>query len=182
MTDSIIRNTKRSEATKLLIQQKALEKGNQRSGEIRTRVEKTLKTIESEILANNGIYPENNGSLSGAEVARRANVHPTTFYSKKQRTLGQEVFRWLDNIKKERPATQGAVKKTLSRRIDEWAQLCSNLQQAYRDTELELQQAKADLIDSNNEMKRLTDENNRLRAALAKSSQGKISILYPNKH
>lgn len=44
-----------------------------------------MKTIRREMKANNGIYPANGGAVPKNEVARRAGIHPTTLFSKKQK-------------------------------------------------------------------------------------------------
>lgn len=181
MTQSKISGSKRSEATRALIQSKALEQGAQRSDDVRVRVMSMMRIIEQEIAGNSGIYPHNEGALSRAEVARRADIHATTLYSKKQRELGGEVGKWLRGLKEKDPIGRGPAKKELSTRIDDWRRLFANLQQSHRDTELDLQEAKAELEKRGETIERLTAENERLVAMLSKNGVDNIVALRPKK-
>ncbi|MYN46770.1 hypothetical protein GTP23_17140 [Pseudoduganella sp. FT93W] len=181
MTNDMKTKAKRSDATRALIQQKALAQGSQRSDEVQARVRAVMKSIEAEIAENEGVYPHNEGAVSGAEVARRADIHPTTLYSKKQRELGIEVGNWLKRLKATEPIGRGAAKKKLVTRIADWKQLFENLKQSYRDTELDLQQTQADLAESLKTIQLLREENANLRALLEKSGAEKIAVLRPKK-
>lgn len=173
--------TKRSETTRILIQKKALEQGAQRSDDVRTRVRAVMKAIDEEIAENSGIYPHNQGALSVTEVARRADIHPTTLYSAKQRELGEEVRSWLNQLKGQEPIGRGPAKKELSTRIADWRRLFENLQQSHRDTELDLQETNAALEESVKTIEVLQAENERLLSLLSKSGTEKIVVLRPKK-
>ncbi|MBW0169687.1 MAG: hypothetical protein KXJ61_05605 [Hydrogenophaga sp.] len=151
-------SVKRSDATRDLIRAKALERGQHRSAETRSQVLSAMAAIEQEMAANNGIYPQNGGAVSAAEVARRAGVHSTTFFSPKQRDLGQEVRSWLSFLKGRHAISAKAVKRSLAERIADWKQLYEELAQSHRDTELQLQQLEAELAKARVQLGALSGE------------------------
>lgn len=182
MTASTNSRRKRSDATRSLIRHSALERGAQRSADVRTRVEAVIKAIEVEIAENGGIYPSNEGAVSAAEVARRAGVHPTTLYSKTQRGLGEAVQKWLKQLKKEKPIGRGPAKKSLTTRIADWKLLYEKLQQSHRDTELSLQQTQAELEEVRKAAEELKEQHAKLLSLIGKSGVAKIALLRPNKN
>lgn len=181
MSVSINAKRGRSAETRALIQERALERGEERSGAVDRRVRDMMKTIEQEMAANEGIYPHNGGALSAAELARRADVHPTTFFTKKQVALGEDVKDWLKKTKESNIVGKGPVRRNLSDRLDDWKSLYEGLAQSHRDTELELQQIAAELKEAHGEIDRVRGENERLRALLAKSGQTKVVPLRKRK-
>ena len=181
MTEPVGKQNIRSVSTRKLIQKKALEKGAQRSDEIRVRVTAALRIVEVEIAGNEGIYPHNKGAVSLAEVARRADVHPTTFFGPKQREFGEEVKAWLKTLKTKETIGRGPVRRELTTRVADWARLYGNLQQSHRDSELDLQQCQAELAAAEKEVIRLQLENTRLQDLLEAVGSKKISPIRPKK-
>lgn len=167
MTAPLSKGAKRSDSTRALIQKRALERGAQRTEDIQQRVRKLLADIEDEMTRNGGVYPHNGGALSGAEVARRAGIHPTTLFSPKQRDLGAEVKQWLARVKDGKVVGRGRVRRELVDRISDWKALYDGLAQSHRDTELELQQTEANLEKARGEIKTLQATVDRLTAQLA---------------
>lgn len=172
---------KRADTTRELIRIKALARGQQRSADTRGRVEMAMAAIEQEIAANDGIYPQNKGALSAAEVARRAGVHSTTFFSPKQRELGQEVRAWLDSLKKRNAVGVGNVKRSLTDRIADWRELYEGLAQSHRDTELNLQQSEAELGLVREQLAAMAHERDMLREQLAKPGGSTVVPLLPRR-
>lgn len=168
------KRVKRSDSTRVLIQVRALERGAQRTNDVQQRVRKLLAAIEDEMAANGGIYPHNGGALSGAEIARRAGIHPTTLFSPKQRDLGSEVKQWLERIKEGRIVGRGLVRRELAERVADWKALYDGLAQSHRDTELELQQAEVDLEKAQAEIKKLQGVVDRLTKQLGVLSGEKV--------
>jgi septation ring formation regulator EzrA len=182
MSDNIGLKRSRSEATRALIQERALERGRERSGALDKRVREMMATIDQEIAANEGIYPHNGGALSAAELARRAGVHQTTFFTPTQReTLGKDVKAWIEKVKASHIVGKGPVRRNLSERLEDWKALYEGLAQSHRDTELELQQAEAELNEARSELERVRDENETLKELLAKSGHTKIVPLRKTK-
>jgi hypothetical protein len=140
-----------------------------------------MSEIEEEIKANDGTYPHKNGALSAAEVARRAGVHPTTLYTKKQRDgLGSEVKNWLDNLKCEKSIGSGRIRRSVVERMEDWKTQYENLAQSHRDTELALQQLEAELEDARRRLAAAETENQRLSILLAAASLEKV-VPFPTK-
>ena len=173
--------SKRADSTRELIRVKALERGQQRSADTRSRVETAMAAIEGEMAANDGIYPHNKGAVSAAEVARRAGVHPTTFFSPKQRELGQDVRDWLESLKKCNTVGVGAVKTSLTERVADWRAKHDKLAQSHRDTELKLQQAEAELGLVLERLGAVTHERDILREQLTKSGGSSVVPLLPRR-
>ncbi len=140
-----------------------------------------MAAIEQEMATNDGIYPQNKGALSAAEVARRAGVHSTTFFSPKQRELGQEVRAWLESLKKRTPVGAGNVKRSLADRIADWKEMYDGLAQSHRDTELTLQQAEAELGLVREQLGAMTHERDMLREQLAKAGGSSVIPLLPRR-
>jgi len=153
---------KPSSTTRDLIREKALERGKQRSAETRDRVLTAISAIEQEMALNNGVYPKNGGAISAAEVARRADVHPTTFFSPKQRELGREVRAWLTSLKTRRPTSAANAKRSLVERLADWKDLYAGLAQSHRDTELQLQQLEAEMAKIREQLSTLQSERDAL--------------------
>lgn len=135
----------RSDTTRGRIRAKALERGQERTADIHSRVLAAMANIEQEILANEGVYPHKKGKVSGAEVARRANVHPTTLFGDKYVGLADTVRNWVSALKTRHAVSVTMVKRSLEVRIADWRELHNGLAQSHRDTELRLQQAEAEL-------------------------------------
>lgn len=169
---------KRTDATRELIRAKALERGQLRSAETRGRVLTAMAAIEQEMASNDGIYPQNGGAVSAAEVARRAGVHSTTLFSPKQRELGEEVRAWLESLKKRRAVSVSAVKRSLAERIADWKELYEGLAQSHRDTELHLQQVEAELGQAREQLAAVTRERDALREQLARVGGGSVVPLH----
>ncbi len=140
-----------------------------------------MTQIEAEMDANDGIYPQNGGAVSKAEVARRAGAHDTTFHSPKQAEFGTEVGDWVKRLKSRKAVSRGAVRRELSTRIADWKALYEGLQQSHRDTELDLQQTKSELAEMQFELQRTQQENTQLRQDLAKLTKLKVVALKPSK-
>lgn len=171
--ESKVRRT-RSDSTRELLKTLALERGANRSDELRERVRATMKAIEDEMASNDGIYPHKKGALSSAEVARRAGVHATTFFSPRQRGLGDEVRTWLNNLKKEKVVGTGPVRRELATRIADWRRLYDGLAQSHRDTELDLQKTERLLEVAQARIRELEQETSRLQEALKALAAGKV--------
>jgi hypothetical protein len=150
----------------LLVRKRALDNGRRRSQGVRDRVRAAMRAIAFEMEQNLGIYPQNGGAVSAAEVARRAGVHPTTFFTAKQIGLGKEVREWLTSIRKSKVVGRVSVRRELSMRVADWKRLYEGLAQSHRDTELELQQAEAELAQTQKSLLETQRENARLKSAL----------------
>lgn len=173
-------SSSRSPETRALMSEAAKRLGKIRSDGVRERVQKALREIEKEMDGNKGIYPHNKGAISAAEVARRADVHQTTFFGPKQVELGNEVRAWLKRMKEGRIVGRGRVRRALADRVGAWKELYDGLAQSHRDTELDLQQAKADLDKAHDQLQLLKSENDRLTSILQTAGTAKVVPLTTN--
>lgn len=150
----------------------AIKTGKTRSENVRKATYKALEEIDNELLGQSGKYLYNNGKLSMAEVARRAGIHPTTFYSPNQKELGNFVRDWL--IKIQDISTSQDNQKNKRRRP---AERIADLQRVYestcqqqRITELELQECESKLAKANRDIALLHNQIERLTRALNATS------------
>lgn len=164
-----------SESTKVLLRERAKERGERRSDAVRENVLAAMQTIKEEIDQNNGVYPGNR--LSTAEVARRAGIHATTFFTDKQRALGNEVKKWIQDIESVQSEDPGRVRRSLASRLADWKQLYEGLAQSHRDTELELQETERLLACAQADLEELRRENEGLRKLLSSSTEPRILTL-----
>ena len=164
----------RSPETRALMSESAKKLGKMRSDGVRERVQKVMREIEEEMEANEGIYPHNKGAVSAAEVARRADVHQTTFFSLNQVELGNDVRSWLQRIKEGKIVGRGRVHRAMADRVSDWKKIYDGLAQSHRDTELELQQTQADLGKAQDQIQQLKAENDQLRKMLQTTGAAKL--------
>lgn len=180
MTQAKLRSV-RSASTKSRIQAKAKVRGGERSEEVRERVRAMMATIEKEMADNEGIYPHNKGALSSAELARRSDVHPTTFFSPQQRVFGTEVKAWVEGLKASKVVGRGPVRREMATRVADWKRLYDDLSQSHRDTELDLQQVNAELAQARDALEKIGRENARLQSTLAEVGGTKVVPLRTKK-
>lgn len=162
-------------------QQAAKKRGEKRTEDVRARVKATMAVIEKEMESNDGIYPHRNGALSAAEVARRAGIHPTSFFTDKLRDLGAEVKDWLAVLKREKVVGSVKVHKTLAARIEDWKKLYDGLLQSHRDTELELQETQHQLGEALKNIRELKREHAQLKQLAADAASKRVVPLRPKK-
>lgn len=117
-------------------------RGEARTAGVEVKVREAMVTIQKEMAANNGIYPENGGAVSMNEVARRAKISETTLFSPKQKELGKNVKAWVESLKKTEIVGRKKVQRTLFERSEDWRQKYLALQDAHIATELDLQDSK----------------------------------------
>lgn len=120
-------------------------RGEARTAGVEVKVREAMVTIQKEMAANNGIYPENGGAVSMNEVARRAKISETTLFSPKQKELGKNVKAWVESLKKTEIVGRKKVQRTLFERSEDWRQKYLALQDAHIATELDLQDSKVQL-------------------------------------
>lgn len=124
----------------------AARRGAARTAQMGKQVTEAMQAIHADMQANGGIYPQNGGAVSMAELARRAGISESSFYKKEPDNLAlkERAALWLDTLKKKETVGRMRVKKTLSQRAEDWRQKHDALQQRHICTELELQASKAE--------------------------------------
>lgn len=151
-------------------------RGAARTAEVKTKVREAMVTIQREMAANKGIYPQNGGAVSKNEVARRAKISETTLFSKKQKELGENVTAWVESLKKTEVVGRMRVQRTVFERSEDWKKKYLALQDTHIATELDLQDAKVQLQDA---QKSLTELNNKYEAMLEQMRTGAASKVTP---
>lgn len=122
----------------------ALKRGAERRSMVGQRVDKAMRDIADEMQTNGGIYPNNGGAVSMAEIARRAGINESTFYKKDNIELKDRVALWLDTLRKKETVGRMRVRKTYQQRSESWKEKYDALQNRHIRTELELQQLQAE--------------------------------------
>lgn len=120
-------------------------RGEARTAGVEARVREAMVTIQKEMAANDGIYPQNGGAVSMNEVARRAKISETTLFSPKQKELGKNVKAWVESLKKTEVVGRKNVLRTVFERSEDWKKKYHALQDTHVATELDLQDAEAEL-------------------------------------
>lgn len=145
----------------------AVARYNAQAEETHERVRAVMGKIQKEMADNEGLYPNNKGAVSMAEVARRSEIHPFTFHKPRYKELGKEVSAWLATLKDGSIVGRGRVRKELGTRVQEWRQLYEHLLEAHRISETDLAYAHARLDE-------VSKENAELRRILANSASQKV--------
>lgn len=151
-------------------------RGEARTAGVEARVREAMVTIQKEMAANKGIYPENGGAVSMNEVARRANISETTLFSPKQKELGRNVKAWVESLKKTEVVGRKNVQRTVFERSEDWRNKYLALQDAHIATELDLQDSKVQLQDAH---KALAELKYKYDALLEQMRDGAASKITP---
>ncbi|WGS84109.1 hypothetical protein [Methylomonas sp. UP202] len=122
----------------------ALRRGADRTAKTLQRVEEAIRAISDEMQVNGGIYPQNGGAVSMAEIARRAGINEATFYKKDNVALKVRASLWLETLKKKETVGRMRVRKTHQQRAEGWKEKHDALQNRHIVTELQLQQLQAE--------------------------------------
>ncbi len=152
----------------------ALARYDSNAAQAHDRVHVVMKNIQAEMSGNQGIYPNNKGAVSMAEVARRAEIHPFTFHKPRYKELGKEVKAWLETLKQGSVVGRGRVRKELGSRVQEWKTLYEDLLETHRISETDLAHAEARLEE-------VSKENEQLRQKVAAEATLKVVPLRPKK-
>lgn len=151
-------------------------RGEARTAGVEARVREAMVTIQKEMAANKGIYPENGGAVSMNEVARRAKISETTLFSPKQKELGKKVKAWVESLKKTEIVGRKNVQRSVFERSEDWRNKYLALQDTHVATELDLQDAKVQLQGS---QKALAELNKKYDALLEQMRAGTASKITP---
>ena len=151
-------------------------RGEARTAGVEARVREAMVTIQEEMAANNGIYPENGGAVSMNEVARRAKISETTLFSPKQKELGKHVKAWVESLKKTEIVGRKNVQRSVFERSEDWRKKYLALQDVHIATELDLQDSKVQLQDAQTALAEL---NNKYDTLLEQMRAGAASNVTP---
>lgn len=121
----------------------AAKRGAAKTAKVHQQVDDAILLIAEEIKANGGIYPNNGGAVSMAEIARRAGINESTFYKKDNTALKECASLWLETLKKKETVGRMGARKTLQQRAEGWQKKYKALETRHGITELQLQQLQA---------------------------------------
>ena len=151
-------------------------RGEARTAGVEAKVREAMVTIQREMAANKGIYPENGGAVSMNEVARRAKISETTLFSPKQKELGKIVKAWVESLKKTEVVGRKNVQRTVFERSEDWRHKYLALQDTHIATELDLQDAMVQLQVAQKALAELKDKYD---ALLEQMRAGAVSKVTP---
>lgn len=150
-------------------------RGKARTAAVEARVREAMVTIQKEMAANSGIYPENGGAVSMNEVARRAKISETTLFSPKQKELGKLVKAWVESLKKTEVVGRKNVQRTIFERSEDWRKKYIALQDAHIATELDLQDANVKWQDAQNALEVLKHKYDALLEQMRAGAASKVT-------
>lgn len=148
-------------------------RGANTTAKLNQQVDDAMRAIADEMRANGGIYPNNGGAVSMAELARRAKINEATFYKKHNTTLKERASLWLDMLKKKETVGRMRVRKTFQQRAESWHEKYKALETRHGITELQYQQLQA-------EHEKLQRDYEALLEQMRKSQSGKVTA-FPKK-
>lgn len=148
-----------------------IEYGRQRSEEVVEKLRNAQRNIETEIDANDGLYPFNGGRISQAELCRRADVSPVTLSTDAHReTTRRMVIEWIERIQSKAITGQKSVRKAVTDRVEDWKRQHAAIRDNYRLAELEL-------MEMRRKYQLLSEENAALKELLKKTAADKVLVL-----
>ena len=149
-----------------------IEHAKQRTQAVIKKLRDAQKTIEEEINTNDGIYPDNGGKLSQAELCRRAKISQVTLSTPAHRdTTRMMVDEWLSRIRNASITGRKSVRRAVTDRAEEWKLHHAAIAENYRIAELEM-------LDMRGQLKKMRDENDALRGQLEESGVSKV-VAFP---
>lgn len=165
-----------SEATRAKISAKAKERGSRESAKVAEKVRKAMRDIDEKRAQNGGVYPDNGGRVSWAEVARRAGVHETTLFTDQQVLLRKEFDDWFARDESDAGAAPPprSTRRPLSVRIAELEVEKKELSERFHLVELELQDRETKVLSLQAELASHIAANERLVAELTDYKRGKL--------
>ncbi|WP_273428629.1 hypothetical protein [Chitinibacter tainanensis] len=122
----------------------AAKRGAARKEKVRQQLEDAIRAIAAEIAGNAGIYPQNGGAVSMAEIARRTGINEATLYKKDNTALKERAALWLETLKKKETVGRMRVSKSFQQRAEGWKEKYDALQSRHIITELQLQQLQSE--------------------------------------
>jgi len=137
----------------------AAKRGAAKTAKIHQQVKDAIRTISNEMQDNGGIYPQNGGAVSMAEIARRAEINESTFYKKNNAALKERVSLWLNTLKKKETVGRMRVRKTFQQRAESWHVKYKALETKHVITELQYQELQSQHEDLQRKYDSLLEKN-----------------------
>lgn len=130
--------------------------------------------IRQEMLNNSGVYPNNKGVISQAELARRASMHPVTLHKPYYKGLVLEIQDWLVDVKSGAIVGPKRMRSALTSRLKEHEELRISLQESLRISEIDLKISVAKIIELEQKCEFFEKDNINLRNQLVKIAHLKV--------
>jgi hypothetical protein len=135
-----------------------------------SKVTDAMKAMELDIQRNDNIYPFNGGTVSQAEVCRRAGIKNALLQGAAHKTTTKvAVDKWVKDINAALITGRKNVRKAVTERADNWKEEHGKVTTSYRIDMLRLEMAQTRIAE-------LTAENAALREQLAKNGSNVTSI------
>jgi polyhydroxyalkanoate synthesis regulator phasin len=133
-----------------------------------TSIHLEMKKIDAEILANNGVYPLNEGKLNIQELLRRVEKSPAYLEKKTPRIIALKtaVTSWLTDTDQKILKGAANIRRSVTERADKANDEVDEIRQAWAEAELEHAQTFADLVAANATIAALKKQNEDLEAKL----------------
>lgn len=126
-----------------------------------------MKTIERDIEKNHGLYPYNAGSISTAEVLRRAGLDVRLLAKMRHRELREEVNAWVRQVQRRILRGADVIRRAVTERKDAAQAEADAIRQQWTEAELEYVEAQITLAMIKAKCAELDEENLRLRRSIA---------------
>lgn len=157
---------------KIQIASRAFHDGNIQK--VYDRVRHAMSQMQEDIVNNRGVYPQNKGVVSQAEVARRAEMHPVTLHKPHYSELLKEIQAWIAQIKTTSVVGHKRVRRDLQSRMAKHEQVRATLVENLRISEMDLEHSRQELTELTEKYKLLEEENRQLRFNLSRFASLKL--------
>lgn len=125
------------------------------------------RSIERDVEKNFGIYPYNSGSVTAAEVLRRAGLDVRLLAKPRHRELRDHVNLWVKNVQGRTLRGAAVIRRAVTEGRDVARAELDAIRQQWAEAELEFVEAEAALQSVRTKCAVLEDENARLRGLLS---------------
>lgn len=136
----------------------AAKRGATRTEALNAAVDQAMRVILEDMKGNGGIYPHNGGSVSMAEIARRADVNESSFYKKQNVQLKERANLWLQQLQKKETIGRKRVRKHLKEVARDWKARYEALDSHNIVTHLKLQQLESENLKLKAEVESLREQ------------------------
>ncbi|USX25325.1 hypothetical protein NHH73_22380 [Oxalobacteraceae bacterium OTU3CINTB1] len=179
---------KRTEETRARISASAQKKGVERSRAVKQKVVAAMRAIRKEIAASCWSHSAGRVELDYSELCRRAGIHNTTLYPKRQddevkkewrARLFKRVNAWVKAVNKRREKVERQTRRSQASRIEDWKTLYDGLANSNHISELQLKQATTNLANAQETIEALKLDVIRLTEIVVKTAGSNVVQLQP---
>lgn len=140
---------------------------------VAAKVAEAMRSIETEIECNDGLYPLNGGRLSRQEVCRRAGIRSSVLDGPCHRSTTLPKLRsWLEAVHKKMILGKRSVRKAVTERADGWKARAEAFAHQTNLYHLKMVTIEHQLLDANSRVRELEETVSALQSEL---SRGKVT-------